>query len=137
MGKANTCGTKSYNILTGKFNHDKFNTCFTASIGIGSSCSECYAATGEYGASNCKAGCLSCTVPAQETLAACTGFTAGTASPCEELTATGACSSDEQVKLSDPQTVGEKANTCGTKSYNILTGKFNHDKFNTCFTASI
>merc|ERR1711935_1109374 len=144
--KANTCGTSSYNILTGKFNHDKFNSCFTASIGIGSSCSECYAATGEYGASNCKvdcllgwckSGCLSCTEPAQETLAACTGFTAGTASPCEELTATGACSADEQGKLADPQTVGEKANTCGTSSFNILTGKFNHDKFNSCFTASI
>merc|ERR1712071_155675 len=115
--KANTCGTSSFNILTGKFNHDKFNSCFTASIGISSQCSECYAATGEYGASNCKAdcllgwcksGCLSCTEPAQETLAACTGFKAGTASPCEELTATGACSADEQGKLADPQTVGER-----------------------------
>merc|ERR1711865_1363167 len=91
--KANDCGTSSYNIFTGNFNHDKFNECFSASIGITKACSECYAATGEYGAKNCKAdcilgwckaGCLSCTVPAQETLAQCTGFTAGAADPCEE-----------------------------------------------------
>merc|ERR1711943_90436 len=56
--KANDCGTTAYNIITGKFDHDKFNSCFTASIGIGSACSECYAVTGEYGAQNCKADCL-------------------------------------------------------------------------------
>merc|ERR1712070_61666 len=142
---ANDCGTSSYNILTGNFNHDKFNSCFTASAGISTQCSECYAATGEYGAKNCKAdcllgwcksGCLSCTEPAQETLAACTGFTAGTAQPCDQLKATGACSADEQTALADPQVVGKKANDCGTSSYNIHTGNFNHDKFNSCFTAS-
>merc|ERR1712166_1449991 len=89
--KANTCGTSSYNILTGNFNHDKFNSCFSKSIGIST---ECSAATGEYGAKNCKAdcllgwcksGCLSCTLPAQATLASCTGFAAGSASPCESV----------------------------------------------------
>jgi hypothetical protein len=145
--KANDCGTSSYNILTGNFNHDKFNSCFTASAGISTQCSECYAATGEYGAKNCKAdcllgwcksGCLSCTEPAQETLAACTGFTASKADPCEEVavSAAGACSADEQAALADPQATGKKANDCGTSSYNILTGNFNHDKFNSCFTAS-
>jgi len=93
--KANTCGTSSYNIFTGKFNHNKFNDCFSSSIGISATCAECYAATGEYGAKNCKAdcilgwcksGCLSCTEPAQETLATCTGFSSGTAQPCEEMT---------------------------------------------------
>jgi len=93
--KANTCGTSSYNILTGNFNHAKFNSCFSASIGISETCAECYAATGEYGAKNCKAscilgwcksGCLSCTEPAQETLATCTGFASGTAQPCESVT---------------------------------------------------
>merc|ERR1712202_107530 len=115
-------GTKSYNPLTGNFNHDKFNSCFTASIGISSACSECYAATGEYGAKNCKAdcllgwcksGCLTCTAPAQVTLATCTGFTAGTADPCEEevkATVMGACTADEQTALADPKTVGDKAN---------------------------
>merc|ERR1712070_149552 len=92
--KANDCGTSSYNIVTGNFNHDKFNDCFTASMGISKQCSECYAATGEYGAQNCKAdcllgwckaGCLSCTAPAQATLATCTGFNAGTADPCEDI----------------------------------------------------
>jgi hypothetical protein len=92
--KANDCGTKSYNVLTGNFNHDKFNECFTASAGISTGCSECYAATGEYGAKNCKAdcllgwcksGCLSCTAPAQVTLASCTGFTSATADPCEDI----------------------------------------------------
>jgi len=90
--KANTCGTSSYNIITGNFNHDKFNDCFSSSIGISKTCAECYAATGEYGAKNCKAdcllgwcksGCLSCTAPAQETLATCTGFAAGSADPCD------------------------------------------------------
>jgi len=91
--KANTCGTTAYNIITGKFDHGKFNDCFTSAMSISATCSECYAATGEYGAKNCKAdcllgwcksGCLSCTAPAQATLATCTGFTAGTADPCEE-----------------------------------------------------
>jgi len=90
--KANTCGSSSYNILTGNFNHDKFNDCFSSSIGISKTCAECYATTGEYGAKNCKAdcllgwcksGCLSCTAPAQETLATCTGFPAATADPCD------------------------------------------------------
>merc|ERR1712070_982325 len=139
--KANTCGTTAYNIITGKFDHDKFNSCFTASIGIGSACSECYAATVEYGAQNCKAdcllgwcksGCLTCTKPAQDTLATCTGFTATVADPCEELEASsaGACSADEQAALQDPQVVGKKANDCGTTAFNIITGKFDHDKFN-------
>jgi len=90
--KANTCGTTSYNIITGKFDHDKFNACFSSSIGISTTCSECYAVTGEYGAKNCKAdcilnwctsGCLSCTKPAQDTLATCTGFTPAVADPCD------------------------------------------------------
>jgi len=118
--KANTCGTSSYNILTGNFNHGKFNSCFSASIGISETCAECYAATSKYGANNCKAscilgwcksGCLSCTKPTQETLAMCTGFASGTAQPCEELKVSGgACSSDEQSALSDPQTVGGSEN---------------------------
>merc|ERR1712166_445426 len=49
-----------------------------------------------------------------------------------EVEATGACSSSEASSLSDPENVGNKANTCGTSSYNILTGNFNHDKFNSC-----
>merc|ERR1712070_1002543 len=115
--KANTCGTSSYNIITGNFNHDKFNDCFSSSIGISKTCAECYAATGEYGAKNCKAdcllgwcksGCLSCTAPAQETLATCTGFTPAAAEPCEEemkgerAAVTGACTSDKQATLADP-----------------------------------
>merc|ERR1712072_749090 len=149
--KANSCGTTAYNIITGKFDHDKFNTCFTAAMSISSTCSECYAATGEYGAKNCKAdcllgwcksGCLSCTAPAQETLATCTGFTAGTADPCGEevkveAAVTGACTSDEHATLADPQEVGEKANTCGTTAFNIITGAFDHGKFNDCFSSSI
>jgi Tfp pilus assembly protein PilE len=146
--KANDCGTSSYNIFTGKFNHGKFNDCFSASAGISATCSECYVATGEYGAKNCKAdcilgwcksGCLSCTEPAQETLATCTGFASGTAQPCDQVTeqvTAGACTSDEQAALGDPQNVGKKANDCGTSSYNIFTGKFNHGKFNDCFSAS-
>merc|ERR1712054_107848 len=72
----------------------------------------------------CKEGCLSCTEPAQETLATCTGFTAGAAEPCEEdlKVAEGACTADEQTALADPQNTGKKANDCGTSSYNIFTG---------------
>merc|ERR1712072_1412832 len=90
--QANTCDTTAYNIITGKFDHDKFNGCFTSAMGISTACSECYAATGEYGAKNCKAdcllgwcksGCLSCTEPAQADLATCTGFPTPTADPCE------------------------------------------------------
>merc|ERR1719446_822618 len=91
--KANDCGHKAYDILKGKFDHDKFNSCFTASAGVSSGCSECYAASGEYGASNCKTkclagwckqGCLDCTKPAQATLATCTGFQSSGATPCME-----------------------------------------------------
>merc|ERR1739845_92821 len=49
----------------------------------------------------------------------------------------GACTSDEQATLADPQEVGDKANTCGTTAFNIITGKFDHDKFNNCFSSSI
>merc|ERR1712070_1179138 len=146
--KASDCGTSAYNIFTGNFNHGKFNDCFSASIGISTTCAECYAATGEYGAHNCKSacllgwckeGCLSCTEPAQETLAQCTGFSAGAAQPCEEelKVADGACTADEQTALADPQNVGKKASDCGTSAYNIFTGNFNHGKFNDCFSASI
>jgi len=89
--KANDCGTGAYNVLTGAFNHDKFNECFIGKVSISSTCSECYAATGEYGAKNCKSscllgwckqGCLDCTAPAQETLATCVGAQPKTATPC-------------------------------------------------------
>merc|ERR1711862_887098 len=142
--KANDCGTKAFNVITGKFDHDKFNSCFTASAGISTGCSECYAVSREYGAANCKAdcllgwcksGCLSCTEPAQKTLSTCTGFTTPTADPCEEevkAEVTGACSAAEQSALADPATTGQKANDCGTKAFNVITGKFDHDKFNSC-----
>merc|ERR1712025_1461159 len=129
---ANNCGTTAYNIITGKFDHDKFNSCFTAAMGVSSQCSECYAATGEYGAKNCKAacllgwcksGCLSCTEPAQKTLATCTGFTTPTADPCEEevkAEVTGACSASEQSALADPAPTGQKANDCCTKAFNVI-----------------
>merc|ERR1712039_232058 len=50
------CGLKAFGI--GGFDHDKFNTCFTAEVGVSSGCSECYAANGEYASKNCKAACL-------------------------------------------------------------------------------
>merc|ERR1712039_311887 len=142
--KAGDCGKTSYNVFTGKFNHDKFNSCLTASAGISAGCSECYAASGEYGADNCKAkcllgwckqGCLDCVKPAQADLDKCTGFTSAPATPCLSADA-GACSADDQKKLTDPNVVGKKAGDCGKTSYNVFTGKFNHDKFNSCLTAS-
>merc|ERR1712232_48530 len=61
------------------------------------------AASGEYGASNCKTkclagwckqGCLDCTKPAQATLATCTGFQSSGATPCmeEDDDVTSSCS---------------------------------------------
>jgi len=139
---SNTCGTKNYNILTGKLNHDGFKTCLTAGVAMSDSCADCYVATAEYGASNCKAACLlgwckqgcrHCTAPAQTTLATCTGFPTGSPKPCLKATA-GACSADDQGKLSDGATVGKAGSDCGLSAYNVLTGAFNHDKFNSCFT---
>jgi hypothetical protein len=143
--KAGDCGKQSYNIFTGEFNHDKFNSCLTASAGISSGCSECYAVSGEYGAKNCKAecilgwckqGCLDCVKPAEGALDTCTGFTSAPAKPCLYSNAPGACSADDQKALLDPNVIGKKAGDCGKQSYNIITGEFNHDKFNSCLTAS-
>jgi len=139
---SNKCGTKNYNIITGKLNEDGFKKCLVAGVAMSDSCADCYVATAEYGASNCKAacllgwckqGCLDCTASAQATLATCTGFPAGSPKPCLKSTA-GSCSADDQSKLSDGATVGKAGSDCGLKAYNILTGAFNHDKFNSCFT---
>jgi len=141
--KANDCGVSSFNVITGNFDHDKFDACLMGGLGISKACAECYAISGEYGAKNCKAdcllgwcksGCLSCTAPAQKDLATCTGFPTPTADPCDELKqeVRGACTTDEQHLLSDPETVGQKANDCGVSSFNVITGNFDHDKFDAC-----
>lgn len=96
--KAGDCGKTAYNIITGNFNHAKFDSCLTASAGISSACAECYAVSGEYGAKNCKAdcllgwcksGCLNCVKPSQSSLDQCTGFTSGAATPCLSENSTG------------------------------------------------
>merc|ERR1711862_239798 len=144
--KTNDCGHKATNLVTLKVNHDKFNSCLTSAVGIGSTCSECYAVTADFGVAHCKAacllgwckqGCLDCTADAQTDLATCTGFAAGSPTPCLESTATGACSADEQGKLSDSATVGKAGSDCGLGAYNVVTSKFSHDKFNTCFTGKL
>lgn len=83
IGKnANDCGAEAYSLLTGAFNRDTFNSCFTKKVSISESCSECYADSGEYGAKNCKAacllgwckqGCLDCTAPATKKVGKCVG----------------------------------------------------------------
>merc|ERR1712166_828766 len=125
VGKAGSdCGLKSYNVLTGAFNHDKFNSCFTEKLSIASGCSECYATNGEFAAKNCKAacllgwckqGCLDCSTAAEPKAAldGCTGFTSGSASPCLESAVTGARTADEQGSLSDSATVGKAGSDCG------------------------
>eukprot|EP00405_Crypthecodinium_cohnii_P015077 CAMPEP_0206461534 /NCGR_PEP_ID=MMETSP0324_2-20121206/25425_1 /ASSEMBLY_ACC=CAM_ASM_000836 /TAXON_ID=2866 /ORGANISM="Crypthecodinium cohnii, Strain Seligo" /LENGTH=485 /DNA_ID=CAMNT_0053933487 /DNA_START=59 /DNA_END=1516 /DNA_ORIENTATION=- len=89
--KSNDCGHKAYEILSGKFDHDKFNACMASSVGISSACSECFAAAGEYGAEKCKAacllgwckeGCLQCTSSAQQTAATCSGVPTQKVTPC-------------------------------------------------------
>merc|ERR1711862_573677 len=120
-------------------NHDKFNSCLTGAIGISSACSECYAVTADYGFKNCKAacllgwckeGCLSCTAPAQTDLPACTGIPTGSPTPCLEAVSTGACSTDDQAALADPQSVGDKQNKCGTQ--NLGLSGIQHDCFVSC-----
>jgi hypothetical protein len=143
--KTNDCGHKATNLITLKVDHDKFNDCLTSAVGIGSTCSECYAKTADFGVKNCKAacllgwckqGCLDCTADAQADLATCTGFSAGSPKPCLE-SAAGACSADEQTKLGDSATVGKAGSDCGLGAYNVITGAFNHDKFNDCFTGKV
>merc|ERR1711967_147894 len=119
VGKAGSdCGLGAYNVLTGAFNHDKFNTCFTGKLSVSSGCSECYATNGEYAAKNCKAacllgwckqGCLDCSTAdaPKSALDACTGFTSSSADPCLETAAAGACSADDQAALADSATVGK------------------------------
>merc|ERR1712048_439583 len=87
----------------------------------------------------CKQGCLDCSTAdaPKAALDSCTGFTSGSATPCLESTVTGACSADGQKSLSDAATVGKAASDCGLKAYNVLTGNFNHDKFNDCFTGKV
>merc|ERR1712216_867358 len=115
------------------FNHDKFNTCFTGKLSISSGCSECYATNGEFAAKNCKAacllgwckqGCLDCSTADEpkSALDACTGFTSGSADPCLETTAAGACGADDQAALADSATVGKAGSDCGLGAYNVLTG---------------
>merc|ERR1712232_1204543 len=147
VGKAGSdCGLGAYNVLTGNFNHDKFNECFTGKLSVSSGCSECYAANGEFAAKNCKSacllgwckqGCLDCSTAAapKAALDACTGFTSGSATPCLETESTGACSADDQAALSDPQNVGEKQDACGKKALS-LTG-INHDKFTSCVQSDL
>merc|ERR1712119_207939 len=141
--QSNTCGTSALS-LTG-INHDKFNSCLTGAIGISTACSECYAATADYGFKNCKAacllgwckqGCLDCTAPAQVDLPACTGIPAGSPTPCMETTSVS-CSADDQaaIQAMDDNAFGDQSNTCGTSALS-LTG-INHDKFNSCLTGAI
>merc|ERR1712048_772327 len=120
--------------------HDKFTSCIQSDLGLSSGCSECYYTVADYGFKNCKAacllgwcksGCLSCTHPAQDQLPSCTGFTPAVADPCLEEEATaGACSADDQSKLSDGQTVGDAQNACGKKALG-LSG-IDEDKFTSC-----
>ena len=102
---SNKCGTGALG-LTG-INHDKFNACLGTALGIGASCSECFAKTADYGFNNCKSacllgwcksGCLLCTAPSQQDLLACTGIPVQTASPCLDSTGVS-CSAAEQAAI--------------------------------------
>merc|ERR1711918_305057 len=109
--KQDKCGKDALG-LSG-IDHDKFTSCAQSELSISASCSEYYYAVADYGFKNCKAacllgwcksGCLSCTQPAQDTLAGCAGFAPAAASPCEdqvEVESKGACSADDQAALAD------------------------------------
>jgi hypothetical protein len=90
--KQDACGKKALGISG--IDHDKFTSCVQSDLGISSACSECYYSVADYGFKNCKAacllgwcksGCLSCTQPAQDTLAGCAGFAPGAADPCMDV----------------------------------------------------
>merc|ERR1712014_121377 len=101
----------------------KFKECFKGKLAVSDDCSSCFADNGAYAAKNCKAacllgwckqGCLDCSTAAEPKAAldACTGYTSGTAEPCLEANdvaaaSAGACSSDDQAALADPQVVGK------------------------------
>merc|ERR1711869_85310 len=82
--------------------HDKFTSRAQSELSISADCAECYYAVADYGFKNCKAacllgwckeGCLSCTQPAQDTLAGCAGFAPAAARPCDdEVRAVDTCS---------------------------------------------
>merc|ERR1711934_1065394 len=140
--KQDKCGKDALG-LTG-INHDKFTACVQSELSISASCSECYYTVADYGFKNCKAacllgwcksGCLSCTQPAQDDLAGCTGFQPSVASPCMETASTGACSADDQANLADASTVGDKQDKCG-KSALKLTG-IDHDGFVGCVQSEL
>merc|ERR1712139_617176 len=142
--KQDACGKQALGFSG--IDHDKFTSCVQNELSISASCSECYYTVADYGFKNCKAacllgwcksGCLECTQPAQDALSGCTGFSPSKADPCLEASASGACSADDQAALSDSATVGKAGSDCGLSAYNVLTGDFNHDKFNTCFTAKL
>jgi len=87
--KQDKCGKDALG-LSG-IDHDKFTSCAQSELSISAGCAECYYAVADYGFKNCKAacllgwcksGCLSCTQPAQDTLAGCAGFTPAKADPC-------------------------------------------------------
>merc|ERR1712195_413162 len=110
--------------FTGAFNHDKFNSCVNSAVGI---------STGW-----CKSGCLECTTPAQASLPSCTGVSNGSLTTCMESTAVSCSSADQAIITGmDSNDFGDKQNTCGTQSYNIFTGAFNHDKFNSCVNSAV
>jgi len=78
------CGRSSYSMWTG-FNSKKFVKCQTDEIeGLSADCAECFAASVNYGASNCKwkcalgrwcsKGCLECGSKYKPFLSKCAGF---------------------------------------------------------------
>merc|ERR1712100_794461 len=75
---------------------------------------------------------------AQDTLSTCSGFTAAKADSCDDEvaeSAQGACTADDQGKLADAQTVGEKQDACGKKALG-LSG-IDHDKFTSCVQSDL
>jgi len=135
--KQSVCGKSALGFRG--IDHDKFTGCVQDSLKIGSSCSECYYATAQYGFKNCKAacllgwckqGCLDCTKDAQVTLAACTGFSSGDATPCFGENAAPACSATEQAALADGNAVGEKQSVCAKSALGFRG--IDHDKFTSC-----
>merc|ERR1740138_1461347 len=95
----------------------------------------------------CTDSCLSCTASAQKDLGTCLGFQPKPAQPCLDDTSVGAvaveksyadagsCSADDQTKLSDAKTVGDKENACGKKALGV-TG-IDHDEFTSCIQSEL
>mmetsp|Transcript_1804 Transcript_1804/g.5437 ORF Transcript_1804/g.5437 Transcript_1804/m.5437 type:complete len:105 (-) Transcript_1804:101-415(-) len=85
------CGRHSWSLFHG-FRADGFASCISSRVGVSAGCSQCFAASGQYGYQHCKArclfhswcgqSCLDCVRGAREGLLQCLGVQPPTTTAC-------------------------------------------------------